>query len=212
MTFEAILNAPVALSILIILLGISIWGLIKEDFRDKLILVPYDMMIYKEYWRIFTSGFVHGNINHMLLNGITYFFFAFLVEARMGHWQFAALFVASLLISNGFVVWRYYQDSSYEGTLGASGAISGIVLGAVLLNPHLTFGIPIISDFLPFLTLPAYMAAGIYILYSAISIFLPVKQTINHLAHLTGALAGIGLSFLLKPGLLGLLEESFRYV
>ncbi|MEL6132778.1 MAG: rhomboid family intramembrane serine protease [Bacteroidota bacterium] len=196
----------------LIIIGVSIVGLIKEDFRDKHILLPYDMLIYKEYWRIITSGFVHGNTTHLLLNSMTFFFFSFMVEVKIGHLEFAVLYLASLLISNAFVVLRYYNDTGYDGSLGASGAISGVVLAAVMLNPHLTFGIPIVSDYLPFLTLPAYIAAGIYILYTTISMFLPINHTINHLAHLTGACAGIALSFLLKPGLYDFLVESFKYV
>ncbi|MEL6696897.1 MAG: rhomboid family intramembrane serine protease [Bacteroidota bacterium] len=212
MVLKSLFDSPVACSILVLITGVSIWGLLREDFRDKHTLLPYDMLVYKEYWRMVTSGFVHGNTTHLLLNGITLFFFSFMVEAKIGHLEFAILYLASLLISNGFVVLRYYNDTTYEGSLGASGAISGIVLAAVMMNPHLTFGIPILSDYLPFLTLPAYLAAGIYILYTLISMFLPVKQSINHLAHLTGALAGVGLSFLLKPGLYDFLVESFKYI
>lgn len=209
MSVQYLLAAPVSLSLLILTIAISILGFINENFRDKNLLVPYDTLIYKEYWRIITSGFVHGNVMHLLMNMITFFFFAFMLEHRLGHLQFAALYFVSLLISNLMVLVRYKNDTSYEGSLGASGAISGVVLASVICAPYLKFGFPVISEIFPILTLPAYVVAGGYVLYSLIFTLVPNKMKVNHDAHFWGSVAGIVLVFLLKPGLWIYLERFF---
>ncbi|TAE57422.1 MAG: rhomboid family intramembrane serine protease [Bacteroidetes bacterium] len=210
MSLSFYLEAPVSLAILLVTIGVSIWGLLDEDMRDKQVLVPYDTLMYKEYWRILSSGFVHGNVMHLVLNMTTLFFFSFIVEHRLGHWQFALLYFLGLLLSNGATLLRYRDDTAYEGSVGASGAISAVVLSAVLLNPYIRFGLPFLSERYPWLFLPGYIVAAAYLVYSLVNTFLPSKLNVNHLAHLSGALAGIGITFLVKPGLAEMLERFVR--
>jgi membrane associated rhomboid family serine protease len=201
MNLHYFLNAPVSLTIFISTFAISIWGLINEDLRDKHTLVPYDMIMYKEYYRLLTSGWMHGNVMHLLFNMTTFLFFGFMLEYRLGHWQFALLYLLGLLLSNLIPTFRYRRDTGYEGSVGASGAIAAVVLSAVICNPYLKFGIPILSTEFPILQLPGYIAAAAFVLYSLyFSIRKPLQSQVNHDAHFWGAIAGIGLTFLLKPG------------
>ncbi|MEO0895832.1 MAG: rhomboid family intramembrane serine protease [Bacteroidota bacterium] len=209
MFIQHLLGAPVALTLFIITLIVSIIALVNENFKDKMLLIPYDTVMYKEYWRVLTSGFVHGNIHHLLMNMITFFFFSFMLEHKIGHWQFGTLYFASLLISNGMVMLRYHKDSAYEGTLGASGAISGVVLATVLVAPYLKVGLPVISEMFPILTLPAMIVAFGYLLFSLVFTIVPNKMKVNHDAHFWGAFAGVILAFCLKPGLMMILERYF---
>ena len=199
MPISYLLEAPVALAILLSTLLLSIIGLYREDFRDRHILVPYDMLIYKEYWRLITSGWFHGSAIHLMFNLLSFYFFAFMLEHRIGHWQLAVLYLASLLLSNLATTLRYRRDTGFEGSVGASGAISAVVLSAVLVNPFMYFGIPVLSDLMPFLRIPGYLFAAIYLTYSLVNSLRESELRINHLAHLGGALAGIVLTFLLKP-------------
>lgn len=200
MNLHYLLNAPVALTILVSTIGVSILGLLNENIRDKHTLVPYDMIMYKEYHRMLTSGWMHGNVMHLLFNMITFLFFGFMLEYRLGHWEFGVLYVAGMLVGNLIPTIRFRDDTSYEGSVGASGAISAVVLSAVICNPYLKFGIPFLSDQFPVLQLPSFIAAGGFILYS---LYASIRQSsesqVNHDAHLWGALAGIALTFLLKP-------------
>lgn len=207
MALSYLLEAPVALVLLIIIVGISIWGLLDEDFKDKHILIPYDMLVYKEYWRIITSGFIHGNSLHLMFNMGTFYFFAFILEHRLGHWQFLLLYFLGLILSNLAVVIRHKNDTAYEGTLGASGAISAVVLSTTICNPYLKFGLPYISEVWPVFQLPGFVVAFAFIVYSLANMFRKTEMDINHAAHLWGALAGIALTFILKPGVIDLLEK-----
>lgn len=205
-----LLASPVALTIALLILAFSLWGFFREAFRDRHILVPYDMIVYREYWRLITSGFIHGNYLHLALNLITFFFFAFMLEQRLGHWQFGVLYFSALLLSNVAVSLIYRRDASYEGSVGASGAISGVVLSAVICHPYLEFGLPVLSNMWPWLRLPAYLVAGLYLLYTLVSSMRKHEARINHHAHLWGAIAGIALTLLIKPSVVYTLGAFFR--
>jgi len=205
-----LLASPVALALALIILAVSLWGFFREEFRDKHTLIPYDMIVYKEYWRIITSGLIHGNWFHLTLNLITFYFFAFLLEQRLGHWQFGLFFLLALILSNVAVTLIYRNDSAYEGSVGASGAISGIVLGAVLCYPYLEFGLPYLSNVWPWLRLPAMLVAGAYLIYTLVQALRKHEDRINHHAHLWGAIAGIALTFLIKPSVFYTLSTFFR--
>ncbi|MEM7657870.1 MAG: rhomboid family intramembrane serine protease [Bacteroidota bacterium] len=199
MTLSYLLYAPVSLTILFLTLAVSIVALLKEDVRDRLILIPYDMLIYKEYWRLLTAGFIHGNYLHLTFNLTTFYFFAFMLEHRIGHWQFGVLYLAGMLISHLATTVAFRNDSSFEGSLGASGGISALVLAAAFANPYLKFGLPIISTTWPALQLPGYLIGIAYLLYSLVNVFRKSELRLNHQAHLWGAVSGILLIFLLKP-------------
>lgn len=206
MPYEYILYAPVALVIFILTLGLSVWALLNEDFKDKLLLIPYDMLMYKEYWRLLTSGFIHGNPLHLSMNIVSFYFFAFILEHRIGHWQFLVLYLLGMLISNVATTIRYKNDTAFEGSLGASGAISAIILSAVIVNPYLNFGLPILTDLFPFLQLPGYIIAIIFLIYSLINSFRTTQMQINHVAHFWGAFSGILLTFMIKPKVVDILH------
>ena len=206
MPYEYILYAPVALVIFILTLGLSVWALLNEDFKDKLLLIPYDMLMYKEYWRLLTSGFIHGNPLHLSMNIVSFYFFAFILEHRIGHWQFLVLYLLGMLISNLATTIRYKNDTAFEGSLEASGAISAIILSAVIVNPYLNFGLPILTDLFPFLQLPGYIIAIIFLIYSLINSFRTTQMQINHVAHFWGAFSGILLTFMIKPKVVDILH------
>lgn len=197
--FTFFLKAPVTLALLGITLIVSFIAFWREEWRDRMLMVPYDMWVYREYWRLLSSGLVHGHGPHLAFNGVTLLLFGSLLEFRIGHWQMGLLYGMGLLLSNLAVALRYRQDSSYEGTLGASGAISAVVLGVVVVNPFLKFGFPLISDMWPILTAPAWALGVVYLGYSAVSLFVSNPLRVNHDAHLWGALSGIFMAILLKP-------------
>ena len=199
LNWEYLLEAPVALTLIGLTTAVSLFAFVRETWRDHLLMVPYDMFTYREYWRLLSSGLVHGDALHLGFNSITLLFFGSLLEHRIGHGEFALLYVSGLLLSSVGVALRYRKDSSYEGTLGASGAVSAVVLGVVVVNPLLPFGLPVLSDLYPALTLPAWGLGGLYLLYSTVSLFIPNPMRINHDAHLWGALSGILLTLMLKP-------------
>jgi membrane associated rhomboid family serine protease len=193
MDVRGLLAAPVALAIFIMTLITSIRALRDPVFRDKLTLNPYQVTHRKEYYRLFSSGLVHGNTMHLVFNMLAYYFFAFQLEMILGHWQFALLYIGSLLFSD-FPTLIRYKDSTIYRTLGASGAISGVVLSFIMFEPTA----PLTFIFLPFFSFPAWILAIGFLAYSLFASFRGSSR-INHDAHFWGALAGMVFTLILAP-------------
>jgi len=181
---------PIASIIFVITLITSIRAFNDPILKSKCLLVPYDMIRYKKYEQLILSGLVHADWIHLIFNMVAYYYFAFLLEGMIGHIQFAILYFGSMVLADVSTVLKH-QDNPAYASLGASGAVSGVVAATSLFFPH--------GEILLFLVIPipALLFPLIYILGSHYL----AKQgagNINHDAHMWGAIAGIGLAFLMK--------------
>ncbi|MEM9932180.1 MAG: rhomboid family intramembrane serine protease [Bacteroidota bacterium] len=199
MGLEQFTIAPVASIIFLLTIIASVIAFRKTEWIDEYGLVPYDVLTYKQYYRLISSGFLHGNYLHLALNMITFYFFAFYLENLLGHWQFALLYFGGMLLSDVATMIKYRSEPNYT-SLGASGAISTLVLSVIICDPGLTlklfFSIPI----------PGWLFALAYMGYSLIASF-RANDGINHDAHLWGAVAGIALTPLIKPEVVSVLSD-----
>ena len=83
-----------------------------------------------EWWRLITAAFLHYGPLHLGINMYSLFFAGTLLEQLIGRWRFALLYLASGIAgSAGAIVW-----SPNQVTLGASGAIFGILGGLFVLE------------------------------------------------------------------------------
>ncbi|MEN8817454.1 MAG: rhomboid family intramembrane serine protease [Nonlabens sp.] len=135
-----------------------------------------------EQFRFFTSGFLHADQRHLLFNMLTLFFFAGTVVTRLGDIKFLIIYLSSLLAGN-FLSYLFHKDEYHYSALGASGAVSGIIYSAIVLDPtmRIYFGIP------------GFIFGIGYLIYS----FYGMKRlndNIGHDAHFGGAVAGVLLS------------------
>ncbi|WP_277500495.1 MULTISPECIES: rhomboid family intramembrane serine protease [unclassified Nocardioides] len=81
------------------------------------------------WWQLVTSGFAHVAPLHLAFNMLALYFLGPQVEQVMGRARFLALYVVSLLAGSVAVLWL---AEPYSSTLGASGAVFGL-MGALLL-------------------------------------------------------------------------------
>jgi len=149
-----------------------------------------------EWYRLITSGFVHADPIHLLFNMVTLYFFGRMVEYYLGTWPFVILYFGSELAANLLTLALKRSQRGYA-SLGASGAISGVLLSGCLFQPFskiLIMPIPI--------GIPAFIYAIFYIGYSTFQVRDGVRDGIAHEAHLGGALAGILLTVLFQPDVL----------
>ncbi|WP_370103922.1 rhomboid family intramembrane serine protease, partial [Winogradskyella sp.] len=113
-----------------------------------------------EQFRLFSSGFLHVNTQHLLFNMITLYFFANNVIAYVGSLKFIIIYVISL-IAGGLLSLYFHKDEYHYSAVGASGAVTGILYAAILLNPDMSlyfFVIPV--------PIPGYVFGIGYLLYS----------------------------------------------
>lgn len=165
-----------------------------SNLIDHLSFRPRKVLQDKEYYRMITGGFVHGGIGHLLFNMITLFYFGPALEARLGSAGFLILFFGAELAAHGFTLWLHRKSPNYAA-VGASGAISGIVISFSIFYPF-----KLIYLFLIPVGIPAWIFALAFIFFSAYAMTRKGNHQmggIAHEAHLGGALGGIVLTMLL---------------
>lgn len=189
-----LIETPVASIIFLLTIVTSLYAFSNQEVYGKFMLHPYSVHRGDRVYSILTSGLIHKDYMHLFVNMLSYYFFAFTLEGIIGSWQFAVLYIGSLALSDLSTILKH-KDHFWYNSLGASGAISAVVFSYILFDPtryfYILFAIPI----------PAVIFGVLYLVYSAYA----SRQSggsINHDAHLFGALAGIIITILFVPGIL----------
>lgn len=144
--------------------------------------------------RMLSSGFLHADTQHLLFNMLSLYFFADVVIALLSPIQFLLIYFGSLLA--GSLLALYFHKNEYQySAVGASGAVSGIIYSAILLQP----GMDLYMFFIP-IPIPAYIFGIGYLLYSIYGMKNRVGN-IGHDAHFGGAVGGYIITLLLSPWL-----------
>ncbi|MBC7901668.1 MAG: rhomboid family intramembrane serine protease, partial [Saprospiraceae bacterium] len=112
------------------------------------------------YFNFLSSMFMHGSIAHIFGNMLFLWIFGDNLENLLGHLRFAAFYIVCGIAA---ALAQIVMDTdSIIPMLGASGAISGVLGGYVLLFPQRQVR-ALIFNFLT--TVPAFVAIGIWIGY-----------------------------------------------
>ncbi|MBU2946644.1 rhomboid family intramembrane serine protease [Zobellia uliginosa] len=145
--------------------------------------------------RMLTSGFLHVDIAHLFFNMFTLYFFAPVVVNWFGSGKFIAIYFISLL-AGSLLAMFFHKDEPHYSAVGASGAVTGVLYAAILLQPNMQLGIM----FIP-LPVPAYVFGIGYLLYSIYGMKSRLGN-IGHTAHFGGAIGGYLSTLLFMPQLL----------
>jgi membrane associated rhomboid family serine protease len=144
--------------------------------------------------RMATSGFLHVDISHLFFNMFTLYFFANVVISWFGPGKFLIIYFVSLM-GGSLLALFFHKSEPFYSAVGASGAVTGILYAAILLNPDMQLGIM----FIP-IPLPAYVLGIGYLLYSIYGMKSRLGN-IGHTAHFGGAIGGYATTLLFKPEL-----------
>ncbi|WP_372945770.1 rhomboid family intramembrane serine protease [Muriicola sp.] len=170
-----------------------------KGFNDRLFFERYKFGIAAiragQKDRMVTSGFLHVDLSHLFLNMFTLFFFADVVIRWFGATKFLLMYFISLLAGSLLALF-FHRQEPYYSAVGASGAVTGILYAAILLQPDMQLGIM----FIP-IPLPAYILGILYMLYSIYGMKTRLGN-IGHTAHFGGAVGGYVTTLLFKPELL----------
>lgn len=145
--------------------------------------------------RMVTSGFLHVDLSHLFFNMFTLYFFADVVISWFGPSKFLMLYFISL-VAGSLLALYFHKREPYYSAVGASGAVTGILYAAILLEPQMRLGIM----FIP-IPLPAYVLGILYLFYSIYGMKTRLGN-IGHTAHFGGAIGGYVVTILFKPDLL----------
>jgi membrane associated rhomboid family serine protease len=144
------------------------------------------------YLTLLTSMFMHGGIAHILGNMLFLWIFGDNVEHRVGHIPYALFYIAAGIVA-AFAQIAIDPDSVIP-TLGASGAISGVLGAYLVMFP--TNRVTVMFGFRPVLV-PAIVAIGIWAVFQFISGFGAIATTdettggVAYMAHIGGFIAGV---------------------
>ena len=147
-----------------------------------------------EQIRMFSSGFLHADMTHLLFNMLTLWFFAPVVINFMGDFSFVLIYFGSLLFGSLLTMAFHKNDYGYRA-VGASGAVTGVLYSAILLQPDMMLGIFFI------IPMPAYLFGILYLLYSIYGMRAK-NDNIGHTAHFGGAVGGYLITLVKQPTLL----------
>jgi membrane associated rhomboid family serine protease len=142
------------------------------------------------YFNFLSSMFMHGDIMHIFGNMLFLFIFGDNLENLLGHIRFAIFYIVCGLAAALAQV--FMDPNSLIPMLGASGAISGVLGGYLVLFPQRQVR-ALIFNFLT--TVPAFVALGLWIGIQLLQGYLsPAGQGgVAYAAHIGGFIAGAAL-------------------
>jgi len=151
---------------------------------------PYRVHHYKEYYRMLSSGFLHGSWLHLLINLFVFHEFGRLVEykflSKYGSLTGAILYLVFYLLAivvSDFRSLKKHQNNPSFSSIGASGAVSAILFVYIFFEP---WSILLLYFVIP---MPAIIGGILYLWYSSYAAK-NMQDRIDHDAHFAGAIFG----------------------
>lgn len=189
----------ITLAIIIFTCLLSISALYNNKLMDDMLFYAPAIDQRKQYYRFLSHGFIHADFLHLAFNMFALYSFGEAVENMLyrhecvfgskGKVFYILLYVGGLVVASIPDYLRHRNNYNFR-SLGASGAVSGVIFAAIALIPQL----PIRFFFIP-IDIPGYIFG---ILYLAISAYLDKRGggNINHSAHFWGAAYGLLFTFI----------------
>ncbi|TXB62695.1 rhomboid family intramembrane serine protease [Phaeodactylibacter luteus] len=181
------------ISLTIILIGmtvlISYQAFNRPDMKYKLAFHPTSINEFGEWYRFLSSGFVHGDWQHLILNMYVFYLFGDILEdiftqmlfsPMIGRLVFLGFYLSAIIVSDIPSFIKHRHNSAYSA-VGASGATSALMTAYIMFNPWGWFIFP---------PLPGIVFAIGYLWYSSY-MSRRGNDLIAHDAHLWGAVYGI---------------------
>ena len=161
----------------------SFIGFDNQNFRNQY-LFNISAVRNGQYYRYITSGFLHADIQHLLFNMISLYFFAQQGYMEIvGNISFLIIYFGSIIAGN-MLSYLYYKNQYYYSALGASGGVTGVIFSFIAFFPTAQLGVFFI------IPMSAWLFAIVYIAYSYWA-SKNANDNIGHTAHLGGALFGL---------------------
>ncbi|WP_199096638.1 rhomboid family intramembrane serine protease [Dyella sp. ASV21] len=137
-------------------------------------------------WQLVSYAFMHGGLLHLFSNMFALYMFGGQIERVFGPRNFTVYYFVCLIVAAlaQLAVVRWFTGGFYP-TLGASGAVFGILLAFGMLFPHERLML-----LFPPIPMPAWVFVTLYGLYELVLGVTGTQSGIAHFAHLGGMLGG----------------------
>jgi Uncharacterized membrane protein (homolog of Drosophila rhomboid) len=186
--------------IIVILTSLISYNCFQDRGRfENLLHSPYQEKKTNQYYRLLTSGFLHGSMGHLLINMFVLYMFGEFTEFQFlaifgevkGRLYFLLLYLLTIVFAN-IPTFLLHKNNPHFSSVGASGGVSGLVFVYILFLPWEVLYLFLI------IPCPAIIAGILYLAYSS---WAAKKGTdrIDHVAHFGGAIFGFLFTIALKP-------------
>ena len=156
--------------------------LIGRQVTMLLGLTPVEVLQNLSVYQLVTYMFLHGGFFHILINMFVLWMFGSEIELTWGTKRFFKYYLLTGIAGGIFTV--MFQPSSAIPTIGASGAIYGLLVAYAVMFPNRTI-------YLYFLIpLKVKYAVAIFVVLEFLATLSANPDGIGHLAHLGGAVVG----------------------
>jgi membrane associated rhomboid family serine protease len=188
------MNGIISLFLIAINVFVSYKGFKDHAFFARYAFGVDKVLLQKDYKVLITSGFLHVSWMHLLFNMFSLFVFSESLEFYLGPGRYLLIYFASLLGGNLFSLLVHRLHGEYT-SVGASGAVSGLIFASIALFPGMKIGFIIIPPIIP-----SWLYGILFIAYSIYGIR-SRRDNVGHEAHLAGALVGMLVAILMFPDL-----------
>ncbi|MFM8179060.1 MAG: rhomboid family intramembrane serine protease [Candidatus Kapaibacterium sp.] len=197
-------DTPVAFFIMYLTIAASLVAMFVPGFGESAVYHPYSVARGRRIHTLITGNLIHGGFAHLAFNMLSYYFFAFPLERIIGSERFLVVYLASMLVADIPSLVAHRNHRHYR-TLGASGAVSGVIFSMILFHPTMKMALL----FLP-VPIPAYLFGPLYLLYSYFAAR-SAGDNINHEAHLWGAVGGVASTLVCVPSAAQVFAQSMGW-
>jgi membrane associated rhomboid family serine protease len=169
--------------------------------KARLLFHPVTIRKSHQWHRFLTSGFVHADMVHLVVNMFVLWSFGNAIErhyypaflGELSTQKYMLLYFGGIVAAAVPSYVRHNRDPSYAA-LGASGGVSAVVFAAILFEPWQNlylYGV---------IAIPQILAGAAYLCYSWYQ-DKRATDNVGHMAHFAGAIWGFLFTGLMSPGL-----------
>lgn len=194
-TFPIMTILLIIANVFVFLLESSLPSAELESFIRAFAFIPSEFVKNAQLSSIFTAMFMHGGFIHIAGNMLYLWIFGNNIEDALGHFKFLLFYLTCGLVATlaQFVV----DPASTVPTLGASGAIAGVLGGYLLLYPsaQIVSLVPLLF-FVTLYRLPAIIVIGLWFVIQFANGYFSLQASsaaagIAWFAHIGGFISGI---------------------
>jgi membrane associated rhomboid family serine protease len=197
----------IALNVLVFLLELGQGSQAQlQNFFEKWSVIPHEYATQTDmppgipfpFWfTLFSSMFMHGGWMHLIGNMLYLWVFGDNIEDRWGHMKFLVIYLICGIIASAAHI--FFNLESMIPSLGASGAISGVLGAYIVMFPKNRIRVLIWHGIVH---LPAMVVLGFWIFLQFINQLGQMGQTtetagVAYWAHIGGFIAGVLFAFVL---------------
>ena len=170
-----------------------------ESLYDSLAMVPADILQAKNLHTLLTSMFLHANIPHIVGNMLFLYIFGDNVEDAFGHLRYLLFYLICGLAADFVHILSLTTPGELViPTLGASGAISGVMGAYILMYPRARIQTLVIAYIITVVSVPAVFFLGFWFLLQLLYAWLHIGGGVAYWAHIGGFVAGMVLALIIR--------------